>query len=182
MSRPVDLRLTHFFEPRNPRPAPLRYNLNERSIHGGQNMTLAILALFLTIAANDQEEPPRVEDTIPLELEGYCPVVLAQQQKWEKGDAKFEAIFEGRRYHFYDHEFRRQFVADPQRYAPYRSGLDIVSIRDEMRRQRGDRRHGVWYRERIFLFANEANLEKFGKTPEDYIEYAEAHPIREQRR
>lgn len=141
-------------------------------------MLNAFALTLLCTLSHDFEEPPRVEDTIPVELDGYCPVVLTMQKKWRKGDSQFEAVFENRRYFFVNQEHLATFQNKPARYAPYRSGLDIVSIRDEMRRQPGKRRHGVFYKDRIYLFASEMNLQKFWKSPDEYVEYAHAHPDR----
>jgi len=113
----------------------------------------------------------------PLGLDGYCPVqliddMLRSKYQWTLGDRRWGAIHRGRTYLFCSQEHQRRFLADPDRYAPVFSGNDIVLALDGHQTIVGHREHGVLYDSRIYLFADEASLEKFSKAPNRYAKAA----------
>ena len=114
--------------------------------------------------------PPQPAATAPLGLDGYCPVRLVEKRLWIRGDARWGAIHEGHTYLFAGQDEQRQFLADPNRYAPVHGGNDVVSAVEQKQVVPGGRRHGVTYVGRVYLFADEANLQKFMKNPRYYVE------------
>jgi YHS domain-containing protein len=105
----------------------------------------------------------------PLGLDGFCPTTLTEKVQWTPGDRRWGAIHRGRTYLFAGPEEQRRFFADPDRYAPAISGNDVVLAIDQGKPVPGMREHGVFYNNRIYLFSNEATLEKFAKNPSLYI-------------
>ena len=107
----------------------------------------------------------------PLGLDGFCPVSLCEQQppQWIVGDRRWGYIHRGRTYLFAGPEQQKRFFADPDRYAPAVSGNDIVMATEQGQAVPGMREHGVFFANRIYLFANEANLEKFARTPNLFV-------------
>jgi YHS domain-containing protein len=114
-------------------------------------------------------EPAR---SMPLALDGFCPVTLAEEEKWEKGDPAWGALHRGRTYLFYNQEQQQRFLADPDRYSPVLSGYDPTQYVDASQAVPGLRQHGMWFRGKIYLFASEASLDKFSRNPEHYAERA----------
>ena len=112
-----------------------------------------------------RRRPPR-----PLGLDGYCPVRLVEKQVWIRGDARWGAIHEGHTYLFAGQDEQRRFFADPNRYAPVHGGNDVVLAVEQKQVVPGGRRHGVTYVGRVYLFTDEANLQKFMKNPRYYAE------------
>lgn len=110
----------------------------------------------------------------PLGLDGYCPVTLVQSERWAKGDVRYGAIHRGRTYLFVDEKAQQAFLADPDRYAPMLSELDVVQLLDHRQYVQGKREHGVFHRGKIYLFANEEDLAKFSQQPDRYHEQAMA--------
>ena len=104
----------------------------------------------------------------PLGLEGYCPVSLVEQGKWIPGDRRWGWIHRGRTYLFAGPDEHRQFNTDPDRYAPVLGGNDVVRAVESGQMVPGYRRHGVFFGDRIYLFADEAALEKFSRDPNYY--------------
>lgn len=109
----------------------------------------------------------------PLGLDGYCPVQLCHdmnnnKRRWTLGNRLWGAIHRGRTYLFAGPEQQRRFFANPDRYAPVLSGNDVVTAVDQGQTAPGRREHGVFFANKIYLFANEANLEKFSKSPNQY--------------
>ncbi len=105
----------------------------------------------------------------PFGLDGYCPVELADNRQWKIGNRQWGALHEGRTYLFADESQRQKFLANPIRYAPVISGDDLVAAIDQSRRMPGHRSHGVYFDNKVYLFVNEANLEKFAKNPKFYV-------------
>ncbi len=108
----------------------------------------------------------------PLGMDGYCPVSLSESQRWLVGDRRWGAIHRGRTYLFVGPEEQRRFFADPDRYAPAASGNDVVLATEQGQAVPGMRQHGVYFSNRVYLFANEATLEKFSKNPNVYVNQA----------
>jgi thiol-disulfide isomerase/thioredoxin/YHS domain-containing protein len=106
----------------------------------------------------------------PLALEGYCPVELCERQRWVLGNTNWGAIHRGRTYLFAGPEERRRFMANPDHYAPALSGDDVVLSLDHGRRVPGFRQHGVFFRNRVYLFASEQSLSVFAQGPDRYAD------------
>jgi len=104
----------------------------------------------------------------PLALDGYCPVSLSEKEQWAKGDPRYGVIHRGRTYLFVGPEEAKRFFADPDRYAPVLSGMDVVIAVEEKRQVPGRREYGAWYEGRVFLFAGEASYRKFDREPARY--------------
>ena len=123
---------------------------------------------------NPQPSPAQPgSDNPPLGMDGYCPVQLCDDMnsnklRWTLGDRRWGAVHQGRTYLFAGPEQRRRFLTDPGRYAPVISGDDAVTAVDRGQTVPGRREHGVLFDNRIYLFADEANLERFQKNPDYY--------------
>jgi YHS domain-containing protein len=111
---------------------------------------------------------PAAEATMPLGLEGYCPVTLAEKQVWTEGRPQYGARHRGRTYLFAGPEQQRAFLADPDRYAPALSGDDPVLAFEQGRSMPGQRRYGVVCQSRMFLFATPETRDAFAANPEKY--------------
>jgi protein disulfide-isomerase len=128
-----------------------------------------------TVAASPRMPPANIQppaNSPPIGLDGFCPVQLAEKKVWSPGNRRWGAIHRGRTYLFVGPEEQRQFLADPDRYAPVNSGDDVVLAMEQGRSVPGSRSHGLSYGGRVYLFADEATLEKFGKNPRFYAERA----------
>jgi protein disulfide-isomerase len=121
-------------------------------------------------------QPPtggRLAGNPPLGLDGYCPVQLSDDMKanlyrWTLGDRRWGAIHRGRTYLFAGPEQQRRFLADPDRYAPVLSGNDVVIAVEQGQGVSGRREHGLLFGNQVYLFADEASLEKFSQNPQHY--------------
>ena len=74
-----------------------------------------------------------------LALQGYDPVAYFEDGKPVRGDAMFEAVYDGARYHFASKEHREKFENDPSHFAPafggycaYAASIDKVAPVDPM--------------------------------------------------
>jgi len=111
----------------------------------------------------------------PLGFDGYCLISMHQRNEWIKGDPKWGAIHEGRLYFFANQSARDLFLSDYSRFAPVLSSFDAVLFIENGQRVPGKRAYGVTYQApgengpRIYLFANEATLQLFGRNPIPYV-------------
>lgn len=108
------------------------------------------------------------EDGTWLGLDGYCPVTLVEHQRWQPGAADCTATYEGRQYRFAGPECRTAFLASPARFAPVAAGSDVVLAQDRGVRQPGQRALGVFYRNRVYLFASRESMRRFWNHPQRY--------------
>jgi YHS domain-containing protein len=106
--------------------------------------------------------------SMPLGLEGYCPVTLVERGAWVEGRAQFGARHRGRTYLFAGAEQQQAFLTDPDRYAPALSGDDPVLAFDAGKTVPGQRRFGVTYQSRVYLFSSTETQSAFSADPQKY--------------
>ena len=110
-------------------------------------------------------------NALPLAMEGYCPVSLAEKERWVKGDPRYGVNHQGKTYLFVGPREADRFFTDPERFAPVMSGMDVVLAVDENRQVPGRREFGAWYpryQGRVFLLSSEATYQKFAQDPARY--------------
>jgi len=112
--------------------------------------------------------PPDTHGSMPLGLEGYCPVTLADRGVWTEGRAQWGVRHRGRTYLFAGPEQQQAFLAAPDRYAPALSGDDPVMVFDQRRSMPGRRAYGVTYQSRMYLFSSPETRAQFAANPERY--------------
>jgi YHS domain-containing protein len=115
---------------------------------------------------------PQPPEQTPLALDGFCPVQLVERATWTPGNKAWGARHRGRIYLFAGPEEQRRFLADPDRFAPVNSGNDLVLTVEKNRAVPGTREHGVYFGGRVYLFADETSLQKFGSNPNFYAQQA----------
>lgn len=119
-----------------------------------------------TVAATPAE--PDSYGSMPVGLEGYCPVTLAERGVWVEGRAQWGVRHRGRTYLFASVDQQKAFLADPDRYAPALSGDDPVLAFDSGKSTPGQRRYGVTYQSRTYLFTSPETRDAFAANPQRY--------------
>jgi YHS domain-containing protein len=117
-----------------------------------------------------QPDTPAVDrhGSMPLGLEGYCPVTLAERGVWTEGRAQWGVRHRGRTYLFAGPEQQQAFLATPDRYAPALSGDDPVVAVEQGKSTPGRRAYGVTYQSRMYLFASPESRTTFSSNPGRY--------------
>ena len=111
---------------------------------------------------------PDAYGSMPVGLEGYCPVMLAERGIWVEGRAQWGARHRGRTYLFAGEQQQKAFLQDPDRYAPALSGDDPVLVFDGGKSTPGQRRYGVTYQSRMYLFSSSETRDAFAANPQRY--------------
>jgi YHS domain-containing protein len=127
--------------------------------------TAATPAPVATAATASEPDP---YGSMPVGLEGYCPVTLAERGVWVEGRAQWGVRHRGRTYLFASVEQQQAFLADPDRYAPALSGDDPVLAFDAGKSTPGQRRFGVTYQSRTYLFTSPETRDAFAANPQRY--------------
>jgi len=114
-------------------------------------------------------------------LQAFCPVTLSQRRQWVPGDRRWGVEHQGRVYLFSSEAAKRKFLANPTYYAPVLSGNDPILLIEQRQAVDGLREHGVFYRDRVYMFSGEATLARFSQSPARYAALvaameAEANP------
>lgn len=128
----------------------------------------AAIASTQAPAATAAPTEPDTYGSMPVGLEGYCPVTLAERGAWVEGRAQWGARHRGRTYLFASAEQQKAFLADPDRYAPALSGDDPVLAFDAGKSTPGQRRYGVTYQSRTYLFSSTETRDAFAANPQRY--------------
>ena len=119
----------------------------------------------MTAASQAMPLPPAVESP---SLDGMCPVELVEQKNWVVGNRQWGAYHRGRLYIFAGESQQQRFLANPDYYSPVLSGYDPVIAFENQKFLLGQRKHGVFFKNRIYLFANEENLKRFYQAPDRF--------------
>lgn len=128
--------------------------------------------LFQTAESAAPTVPAATTIELPLGMEGYCPVVLCDEERWVSGNPAYFAMFQGKVYRFSDEAAMTRFVQTPLKYAPVAMGEDIVLMVDRNKKSVGLRKYGVWFQDRVYLFSSQQTLDAFAARPEHYAEIA----------
>ncbi len=103
-------------------------------------------------------------------LDGFCPVSLVESKAWKFGDRRWGATHLGVTYLFASLENQQKFLKMPNHYSPVGLGNDIVVLLNSGQTVPGQRKHGVSFAGRIYLFSSQQSLDAFTKKPRFYIE------------
>lgn len=101
-------------------------------------------------------------------LKGFCPVALRDGRQLQDGHPEFAATFEGMTYRLSSAEAQQAFNAHPERYAPVAHGGDVVVAAAEGRLVPGVLEHGVWFRDRLYLFSTPQSKAAFVAAPQQF--------------
>ena len=116
-----------------------------------------------------QPAPPAAEPQAPkFAMDGYCPVTLVEQMKWQKGDPRWGARHQGQVFLFSSQAEQQKFLANPNRFAPVMSGIDPVVFLGNGKVVPGDRRFGLTYHGTVYLFSSEESLQAFWNEPQRF--------------
>lgn len=118
--------------------------------------------------AHRADDQAMAANSMPLGLEGYCPVTLVDQGAWAEGRVQYGARHRGRTYLFAGSEQQQTFLANPDRYAPALSGDDPVLAMESRVSTPGQRRYGVTYQSRMYLFTSPETRAAFSANPSRY--------------
>lgn len=109
------------------------------------------------------------QSTVPeFGLDGYCPIELLEGKRWVKGDPRWGAVHMGVTYLFAGQSQQQRFLANPDVYSPVFAGNDPVYFVDNNQAVAGKREFGVYFHDRIYLFANPQARERFAQDPSRY--------------
>jgi YHS domain-containing protein len=103
-------------------------------------------------------------------MEGYCPVTLATERKWKKGQAQFGAVHRRRTFLFVSQAEQQKFLADPDRYSPVMVGYDPVKFLQTGELVDGRVANALTYRKQVYLFTDDAALKSFWMNPAQFTE------------
>jgi YHS domain-containing protein len=115
-----------------------------------------------TAEAGDEEYVP------PVALGGYCPVELSVNGRWTPGDVRWTVVHKGKIYRLSGDRQRRDFLANPNRYAPAHGGNDPVSLVEEGRTAPGRVEYCAVYEGRLYMFSSAENQARFNQNPQRY--------------
>ena len=128
----------------------------------------AVATATPTPATNSAAIAAEGSGSMPVGLEGYCPVTLTERGVWVEGRAQWGVRHRGRTYLFASEAQQKSFLADPDRFAPSLSGDDPVLAFDAGKSTPGQRRYGVTYQSRMYLFSSTHTRDAFAANPQRY--------------
>ncbi len=162
-------------QPQPPVPVPTQNSVERNNpVRTGYQETAA----KGTPAAPSVNAPNPLEGTngstveIPLALDGFCPVTLSIQERWQPGNPLFYAMYHGQIFRCVNEETLAAFTKEPAKFAPVAMGEDIVQMVNRNKKITGQRKFGAWFQDRVYLFSSQESLDAFAAKPEFYAEIA----------
>lgn len=128
-------------------------------------------ARFGTAAASPVTfQDPRAAFRSPtVAFEGLCLTSVVEERRLVKGAAQFHAEYRGYTLHFANDDRRDLFFKSPQKYWPAMDGQCAISLLSTGEPVRGRLEHAVVFRDRIWLFSNQKNMQAFIESPAEYV-------------
>lgn len=121
-----------------------------------------------------EADPPSVDNSELIGLEGFCPVQLHKQRVWVKGDPKISESHRGITYYFASEADRREFLSGKDKFAPQNLGCDPVILLASQRAETGSILHGAFFDEKLYLFHSADNKSEFKKNPLRFTQIRQA--------
>lgn len=116
-----------------------------------------------------KKNPAKYADA-DLALGGDCPVCLVKMNKVVKGDPAYAVVHDGQRYLFPSAEQKQMFEKNPAAFTPALGG-DCVVCKVEMKTAvPGKAEFQSVYKERLYLFPGQEQLDMFKKNPSKYAD------------
>tara|TARA_R110002111_G_scaffold100976_6_gene156575 strand:+ start:145983 stop:146930 length:948 start_codon:yes stop_codon:yes gene_type:complete len=101
-------------------------------------------------------------------LDGYSPIALTRDRKWNKGNEEFSWPYQGITYYLSSRTELEIFKNDPGRYAPQLLGCDPVILNKQDRAIPGNTKYGAYYDHNLYLFVDLESREEFKKSPDRF--------------
>ena len=101
-------------------------------------------------------------------MDGYSPVAMHRQRKWVAGKRQFTWRHHGVTYWLASEAERREFRADPRKFAPRLLGCDPVVLNETDRAVRGSLQFGAIFDGGLYFFVSGASRTKFRANPLNY--------------
>jgi YHS domain-containing protein len=108
-------------------------------------------------------------DTLPVAVDGFCPVELSRHGCWVQGDPRWTVVYKGFSYRLSGNVQRQEFLANPEKFIPANGGFDPVVSVTQRRNVPGQVIFCAAYKGRIYMFSSAATQEYFRNNPEPYI-------------
>ena len=106
----------------------------------------------------------------PIAMGGYCPVTLATDKKWKKGQPQFGAVHRRRTFLFTSEAEQKKFLAEPDKFTPVLVGYDPVKFMQTGELVDGSAAFSLTYRKEVYLFSDDAALKTFWQNPSQFTE------------
>ncbi len=119
-------------------------------------------------AAEGTTQPTAVDASIILAIDGYCPVTLAAERQWVKGDPQYISEHRGQTYYFATADAMSEFEIDAAKFVPQLLGCDPVVLMDTDLAVPGSVKFGAYYDDHLYLFKTPENRITFKADPERY--------------
>ncbi len=104
----------------------------------------------------------------PFAFGGYCLVSLLDENILRRGFDHYHAEYRGVRLSFQSAEHRDRFLLDPERFWPMANGTCLVTSQGKQHEEPGDPRVGVFWKNRLWFFADRASQRRFIESPQSF--------------
>lgn len=115
-------------------------------------------------SASEEMAADLQRETRRLAYNGYCPVLIFEEQLLTEGKPDLLVVHDGVEYRFITEANRDKFIANPTKYLPANNGRCVVDGNSE-----GNPDTATVYDGKIWLFKDAANQDIFCNNPDPYL-------------
>ncbi|MBY0587890.1 thioredoxin family protein [bacterium] len=108
--------------------------------------------------------------SVPLGLDGYCPVSMFKRSELVRGADDQCCVFKDKRYQFMSVAEREMFIQNPKKFLPSEDGLCVVTWAEDHRRASGSIDFPALFGDYLFLFSSDDARQRFLQDPEKYVD------------
>lgn len=116
----------------------------------------------LTVAQPDQR----------LSFGGVCVVSAVDDREIVQGNQSVRFTYRGKQIAFRTEEYKQRFMASPEKYWPMMDGICTVTLAETGKQLQGKFEFASVFRNRIWLFTSEENMNLFLEEPAEVVEEA----------
>ena len=98
-----------------------------------------------------------------------CLVALRVEKRLVPVNKSFAANYGEKTYYFSSAKALTEFQSNPDAYVPVANGHDVVAQVGHQQTAAGSVEHALWFRNRLYLFANAANATQFVNNPTQFV-------------
>ncbi|MCA9036573.1 MAG: thioredoxin family protein [Planctomycetaceae bacterium] len=103
---------------------------------------------------------------------GICLVSALDDRAIVRGQLKVGTVYRNKRIVFHSPEYRDRFLANPEKYWPMLDGICSVTLAQSGKQIEGRFEYASVFRNRVWLFTNEQNMNLFLEEPAEVVEEA----------
>lgn len=119
-----------------------------------------------------QAQPVVAQPDLRLSFGGVCIVSAVDDREIVQGNQSVRHTYRGKQIVFRTEEYKQRFITSPEKYWPMMDGICTVTLAETGKQLQGRFEFASVFRNRVWLFTSEENMNLFLEEPAEVVEEA----------